>query len=216
MTDAREVVRGSALTPAAAPPGLRRSGSRAVAREKIDALTRLLDDQAPDEVEDLRRLLSDTETLRSTRRGSSVLDESLWGPSPSREDIAAGVVADLRRRFAGRRSMEEVSLSRTEVAELLAISPQAVTDALEARRLLGVRRGRSWLIPAWQLDAEAERGLLPGIGALAEAFPGGLVTLSAWVVQPHVDLDGRSPRDAMALGDGERVTALARSLNAAG
>lgn len=216
MTRARELVRSSAPSPTPAASNQRRSGSRAVTREEIDALVRLLDDRAPDEIEDLRRLLGDTETLHSAGRGSAVLDESLWGPSPSREDIAAGVVADLRRRFARRRSMEEVSLSRTEVAELLAISPQAVTDALEARRLLGLRRGRSWLIPTWQLDAEAERGILPGISALADVFPGGLVTLSTWVVQPQVDLGGRSPRDAMALGDGERVTALARSLTAAG
>ncbi len=145
-----------------------------------------------------------------------MLDVALWGAAPSREDIGAGVLANLRKQFAGRLALEQASVSRAEAAELLGTSEQAVTDALVARRLLGFKRGRRWLIPAWQLDPEAERGVLPGLGELAEAFPGGVVALSRWAVRSSPDLGGRSPRDMLAKGELQAVVGLARTVTAAG
>jgi hypothetical protein len=87
---------------------------------------------------------------------------------------------------------------------------------LESRRLLGFRRDRRWLIPAWQLDAEAERGVLPGLGAVQQAFPGGVVALSAWVSKASVDLAGASPREALTRGQVAEVIEVARNLTAAG
>ena len=214
MNHTREVEPGNTLTAASVTP--HRSRSRSATRGQIDAVVRLLDNRAPGEVENIRKLLADTEASPTGRGGPPSLDEDLWGPSFSREDVAAGEMANLRKQFIRRRAVEDVSLSRSQVAELLGVSAQAVTDALEARRLLGLRRGRSWLIPAWQLDAEAERGFLPGIATLAADFPGGLLALSEWVVRPHVDLDGVSPRDTMSSGDVARVLALARSLTGMG
>jgi len=144
------------------------------------------------------------------------LDATLWGAEPNREQAAAGVLANLRKQFAGRQVLEGNSVSRAEAAELLGTSDQAVTDALEARRLLGFKRGRRWLIPAWQFDPEAERGVVPGLGELAAAFPGGLVALSGWVTRTSPDLDGRTPREALAKGDEEAVMRLAGTVTAVG
>lgn len=171
-------------------------------------MTQLLMDATPAEVD---RVLAATKAA-----SNETLDTALWGPSPTRGETAAGVVANLRKQFDARRALEAMSLSRASVAELLGVSDQAVTDALESRKLLGLKRGRRWAIPAWQLDAEAERGVLPGLDDLAAVFPGGLVALSAWVTRPSPDLGGRTPRDALARGDLKSVVRLAGGLTAAG
>lgn len=107
-------------------------------------------------------------------------------------------------------------MSRTEAAALLGISDQAVTGALEAQRILGFKRGRRWLLPAWQFDPEAERGVLPALGQLAAVFPGGVVSLSGWATRPHPDHAGRTPRDALAQGEADAVLRSARMVTAAG
>lgn len=144
------------------------------------------------------------------------LDESLWGRQPSREDAAAGVLANVRLQFESRRVVEQASATRAQTAVLLGISEQAVTDLLEARRLLGLKQGRRWLIPVWQLDAGTERGVLPGLDRVDALFPGGLVALSGWATTPSPDLDGRTPAEALARGAVDRVSLLAHSLTAAG
>jgi len=94
---------------------------------------------------------------------SQDLDPALWGGAPRPTEVLSAELANLRKEFSARKELEGRSLARAEVAELLGTSDQSVTDALESRRLLRFRRGRRWLIPAWQLDAEAERGVLPGL-----------------------------------------------------
>lgn len=154
--------------------------------------------------------------LEATDAPEQTLDPALWGPAPRREDIATARMANLRKQFVARRALEEASVSRAEAAELLGTSDQAITTALEARRLLGFKRGRRWMIPAWQFDADAERGVLPGLNALADAFPGGVIALSAWATRPSPDLAGRPPRDVLARGRVESVVRVARTLTAAG
>ena len=144
------------------------------------------------------------------------LAPELWGATVTDEQAAKGAVENLRLQFRARRALEAASLSRQDIADLLGITPQAVTDHLEAGRLLGLKRGRTWLIPAWQLHVDAERGYLPGLGQLATAFPGGLTDLSGWVTRPSVDLQDRTPREALARGETSNVIATAQALTAAG
>lgn len=172
------------------------------------AVTQLLRDAPAAEVD---RLLTAT-----SGAAGQALDAALWGPTPSREQAAAGVLANLRKQFAGRRALEGESVSRAEAAELLGTSEQAVTDGLEARRLLGFKRGRRWLIPAWQFDPEAERGVLAGLAELAGVFPGGVVALSGWVTRSSADLAGRRPRDVLADGGTQAVLQVARTVTSAG
>ena len=80
----------------------------------------------------------------------------------------------MRKQFAERAALDEqASVSRAEAARLLGTSEQAVTGALAAGRLLAFKRARRWLIPAWQLDPEAERGVLAGLGELGRSLQWG-------------------------------------------
>ena len=178
------------------------------ARQAKAAVALLLRDAPEAEVE---------RVLATTHHGDEQsLDAALWGPKPSSEQATAGVLANLRKQFAGRRTLEDESVSRAEAAALLGISDQAVTGALEAKRILGFKRGRRWLLPAWQFDPEAERGMLPALGELAAVFPGGVVSLSAWATRPHPDHAGGTPRDALAKGKADAVLRSARMVTAAG
>lgn len=144
------------------------------------------------------------------------LDSALWGPTPSPEEVGAGLTANLLHQFAARRKLEEASVSRSEAADLLGITPQAVTGYIGDCRLVAFRRGREWFIPAWQFDPDSTLGVLGGIDTLVRVFPGGAVRLSGWATRPNVDLDDATPRDVLARGDVETVVGIAGSLTAAG
>ena len=111
--------------------------------------------------------------------------------------------------------MIEASLTRTETAELLDISEQAVLDRLEAGDLIGLKKGREWRLPAWQFNPDAERGFVPGLARLREVFPGGAVSLTEWAVAPNVELDGSTPADELAAGHVEDVVRVAHTGTAA-
>jgi hypothetical protein len=143
------------------------------------------------------------------------LDESLWGGAPSAAEVRTAALQALKDDFVARRELLYVSLSRTEVAELLGISSQAVLDRLRHGDLVGLKEGREGRIPMWQVNASAERGLLPGIADLRRVFPGGVVALSRWAVTPNVDLGDMTPADALAAGRVQDVVAVATTTTAA-
>lgn len=194
--------------PSLAAPGVAGSVSL-LAPKQVRAMTKVLLESDPEEV---ARIVAAVELQES----SHDLDPALWGGAPRPSEVLSAELANLRKEFSPRKDLEGRSLSRAEVAGLLGTSDQAVTDALEGRRLLGFRRGRRWLIPAWQLDAEAERGVLPGLREVQQAFPGGVVALSAWVSKASSDLKGASPREALVRGQVAEVVEVARNLTAAG
>lgn len=146
---------------------------------------------------------------------AEALDESLWGAGPSAAQLRSAALQGLKDDFVGRRDLLSVSLSRSEVAELLGVSPQAVLDRLRDGDLVGLKDGREWRIPMWQVNAGAERGFVPGIAELRRVFPGGVVALSRWATTPNVDLDGMAPADILAAGRVEDVIAVAGALTAA-
>jgi excisionase family DNA binding protein len=137
------------------------------------------------------------------------LDESLWGNAPSTAKLRTAALQALKDDFTARRELLHASLSRAEAAELLGISNQAVLDRLTNGDLVGLKDGRAWRIPMWQVNAGAERGFLPGIAELREVFPGGVVSFSEWAVAPNVDLGGMTPADALAAGHVQDVIAVA-------
>jgi excisionase family DNA binding protein len=143
------------------------------------------------------------------------LDESLWGPGPSTQDVRTAALQGLKEAFVGRRELLDTSLSRTEAAELLGVSSQAVLDRLTDGELIGLKDGREWRIPMWQLHAGAPRGFLPAIAELRRVFPGGLVALSRWATTPHADLGDLTPADALAAGRVDQVIAAATAATAA-
>ncbi len=144
------------------------------------------------------------------------LDERFWGPMPDSVTAAEAVVADLTDQFAQRRELAANSISRDAAAELLGISPQSVTDKLESRKLVGIKVGREWRLPRWQFDPDNTTGALADLDVLQAAFPGGPVSLSRWIMRPHPEFDGRTPREETIAHGSESVIKVARTLTAAG
>ncbi|TDK88370.1 DNA-binding protein [Mycobacterium paragordonae] len=144
------------------------------------------------------------------------LDESFWGPAPDSVTASKAVFADLTDQFAQRRRLAADSISRDEAAELLDVAAQSVTAKLATRKLVGMKIGREWRLPVWQFEPEAPSGVLPDLDQLQAAFPGGLISLSRWMLCGHAEFDGRTPRDEMLLHGSAPVIAVARALTAAG
>ena len=177
--------------------------------EAASAMKRLLTEASLDELREI------VELADLTPQGEDA-ETSPWGPPPTPDQLADAVLVNTRKSFAARRDVEQASLPRSAVAAALGTSATAVTDRLEAGKLVGLKRGREWLIPSWQLDADSRDGLLPGLVELIATFPGGPVSLSAWVKKPAVDLDGQTPHEALSKGRVDEVVRLARQLSAAG
>jgi hypothetical protein len=144
------------------------------------------------------------------------LDERFWGPAPDSVTAAEAVVADLTDQFAQRRDLAASSISREAAAKLLSISPQSVTDKLESRKLVGIKVGREWRLPRWQFDPDNTTGVLPDLDLLQAAFPGGPVSLSRWIMRPHPEFDGHTPREEAIAHGSASVIGIARALTAAG
>jgi hypothetical protein len=150
--------------------------------------------------------------IKPTRRPKTrALDEALWGPAPSDAEVRRAAAENLAMGVARRDAVLESSLTRAEVAERLGKTAQAVSAMLERGALLGLKAGREWRIPPWQLDPGLSDGVLPGIAQLADAYRDGIVSLTEWTQRPNADLDDATPRDALARGRVDEVVAAARS-----
>ncbi len=143
-------------------------------------------------------------------------DETLFSPAPDETETAAAHLKQLTLTFTRRLEVANASLTCEQVADLLGVSRRTVLSWLRAGDVVGIRDGRGWMLPRWQFQTNRKRGLLPGIGDVADAFAGGVVALSIWMGAPSVELDGRTPRDVLASGHVERVRRLASALTAAG
>ncbi len=139
------------------------------------------------------------------------LDRDVWGTKPSARQVRGAAAKNLSTAVARRRRVIDASDSRRGVAEALGKSEQAVSAMLERQALLGLKVGREWRIPGWQMAPELPTGILPGLRELATAHVDGVVSLSEWVWRPNPDLDGLTPRDALLRGAVAEVVAAARS-----
>jgi len=182
-----------------------RSEDKARLRAELEALVNEADDS------ELARL-----EAAATAAPGDGLDERFWGPAPDSVTAAEAVVADLADQFAQRRDLAANSIGRAAAAELLSISPQSVTDKLESRKLIGIKVGREWRLPRWQFDPDNVTGALPDLDVVQAAFPGGLVSLSRWIMRPNPEFDGRTPREELVAHGSASVIKVARALTAAG
>jgi hypothetical protein len=126
---------------------------------------------------------------------------------------AVGVpAADLNRQPSqglvdqAARLLEEnsLALSAPAAAELLGRSVIRIRGAIADGSLYGVKVGRSWLVPLWQLD---QANVLPHLRKVIAAIPEGTsaVTLERVMTQPSEELyiDGQpvSPRNWLLAGN---------------
>jgi excisionase family DNA binding protein len=206
---------------------LRRTGLAIVA---VDAVVDSLPSDSADNMSDYRQLrasvaavVNDANDSQRDRLQAVVtadphdgLEEKFWGPGPDSVTASKAVFADLSDQFAQRRQLAAESISRDEAAELLGIAAQSITAKLAAHKLVGIKVGREWRLPTWQFDADNPSGVLPDLDVLQAVFPGGVVSLSKWILRRQPEFDGRTPREELALHDGAPVIALARGLTAGG
>lgn len=138
------------------------------------------------------------------------LDRDAWGTIPPARRVRAAAAQNLSTAIARRQAVLDDSVSRRDVASALGKSEQAVSAMLGRQALLGLKVGREWRIPSWQMAPELTMGILPGVRELAAAYLDGLVSLSGWVQRPNPDLGGVTPRDALLRGAVDEVVAAAR------
>lgn len=144
------------------------------------------------------------------------LPEDLWGPEPTPAQMArveaALDVADRERRAA----VAAQSVTLSEAADRVGWSRRQLQAALDAGDLLFLPDRTGPLVPTWQLVEGSPGRVLPGIARLARTFTRNVVPLTLWMLRPSPDLGRRTPRQALADGDVDKVVDLARTLTAAG
>lgn len=151
------------------------------------------------------------DAVRVERHADREPDRDVWGANPSARQVRAAAAQNLSAAIALRRRVLDDSISRREVANALGKSEQAVSAMLERQALLGLKVGREWRIPRWQMAPGLPTGILPDMRELATAYLDGVVSLSGWVQRPNADLDGATPRDALLRGAVDEVVAAART-----
>jgi hypothetical protein len=164
-----------------------------------------LADIGPAGVDDPAGALSegDAEALRAVGADLSPRRRREGDPRSSGAAAAVAVLAD--------------ALTVSQVAERLGIDPSRVRHRLADGGLVGIKRGRGWLVPAWQFGPDGAP--LPGLTAvapsLAQLHP---VVAASFAATPQPELTGpggrpQSPREWLAgAGDPRPVAALARDL----
>lgn len=171
----------------------RKAVSKVVGREPTDELSAVAAEDVP----------------RAAARGGDG-----WGPAISAEEATELEQANLQLQVEQRREQLQVSLSRAQAADVLGISAQTVSERVAQHKLVGLKDGREWRFPAWQFTPDNAEAVLPGLGRLVDAFPGGVVSLSRWMTRPNDNFGGRTPAQEM-VRDRDRVFMIVDTLAAA-
>lgn len=105
-------------------------------------------------------------------------------------------------------------LSHADTLALTGWSKQALSQAVRTHRVLRVldENGTAAYVAAGFDDDHPARplpGIKPVLTAWSAADPRGWAAAS-WLASPQVELDGRTPRDALLAGDTTTVSELAR------
>jgi hypothetical protein len=104
------------------------------------------------------------------------------------------------------------SLTVPELARRLSVDQSSVRQRLVAQRLYGIKAGKGWRIPLFELD-DSGTGLVPGLHLVAPHWAGAHpVEVAEWFTQPHLDLEGpneepASPRAWLLAGGNPRIVA---------
>lgn len=169
--------------------------------ERVTDLTKRLQYAADDDAVAIEAaVLSAAAT--ATRRRPGVLPPAVRSHSPER--VAKARARTLAAYLDVRRELVADSLSTTEVARRLAISPAAVTKRRTAGRLVAFRFRGDWRYPSWQF---ADGALVAGVVEAWQALPklADEVATVRWFVLPSRHLGDRTPVDALRAGDATAV-----------
>lgn len=172
----------------------------------------LVDPLAQRIIETLRQVLTGAsiETLKeaaaaATGAGSiAVLVSHLSETSPALAAADPEAAAIARAVVVKQRLLAETpSYTTSEVAQLLAISSEAVRKQRISQKLLAIEHASDWYFPAWQFTTD---GVLPGLKEVLEAMP----VKSAWVrlelfTSPIESLDSKTIIDLLRSGSVEDI-----------
>lgn len=170
------------------------------ARLVADAVGELAPAGSDDPAAELSR--ADAEALRAV--GADIAPRRRREADPRAEGAAAGV------------ALLATALTVADAAARLGVDASRIRHRLAAGALLGLKRGRSWVLPAWQFALDG--GVLPGLGDVATALRQLPAVVAAGFVttpQPELRIGGRArtPRDwLLAGGDPAPVGELAAAL----
>jgi hypothetical protein len=169
--------------------------------ERVGDLTRRLQYAGEDDAVAIEAAVV-ASAATATRRRPTALPAAIRSHPPAR--VAAARARTLEAYLEARHELVGDSLSTTEVARRLAISPAAVTKRRVGRRLVAFRHRGDWRYPAWQFEDGA---LLPGVVEAWLALPRHADELRSvrWFVLPSRSLGGRTPVDALRAGEADAV-----------
>jgi excisionase family DNA binding protein len=129
-----------------------------------------------------------------------------------------GVASPLAKTAADYAALLATSLTVSELADRLGVDVSRVRQRLTQHTLYGIKDGKVWRIPRFQLD-DAGQVLIPGLHRVAPHWVGvHPIEVMRWFTLPHVDLAGLeeqsvSPRDWLLTGgDFGVIAALAEEL----
>lgn len=197
----QRLIKNRKVTFAPMPAPAPNNGSDAL----LPALTELLSEANSDEVA----------RIASAVTADDDLDEAAWGPGPAAAESFEAVVGDLHDQYAARKALADSGLTCKHAASLLGVREQAITAKIDEGKLIGLKCGREWRLPMWQFVPDNAAGIVPALDALQKVFPGGPVSLSAWMLAPSVEFDGRTPLQEVLAHGPERVIDHAARLTAA-
>ena len=123
-----------------------------------------------------------------------------------------GAESPLARTAAEYAAVLAASVSVPELAERLHVDESSVRQRLVAHRLYGIKVGKGWRVPLFELD-DTGQALVAGLHLVAPHWAGAHpVEVAQWFTQPHVDLVGPgdepvSPRAFLLAGGNPRSLA---------
>jgi Rv2175c C-terminal domain of unknown function/Helix-turn-helix domain len=167
--------------------------------------------------EELADLAVDTELAVGPEGRESAGASVLTGEAlPTRADVAAAHLRNVRRAFVQRRQLLADSLTVREVSELLGIGRQSLHDRLRAASLLAVKDRGQWRFPLWQFDPDGPDGILDGLPETLRSLRGPVSDLGKvrWFLSPKDALEGQTPLDALRAGQADAVIRAAQALGA--
>lgn len=152
----------------------------------------------------VHRLL--TETLRRVD-GHGVLDSELWGEPPDQTQVVQRSLVAMLDALALEREVAAEALSVSDVAHRAGADRAEIWARVGRRELFTIGGTDGPRIPEWQAEVPSD-----AIRALAEAYPGDIVSLTLWIDRPNDLLGGSTPRQVLARGAVDEVRMAAQAI----
>jgi hypothetical protein len=161
---------------------------------------------------ELDQIRDDGAAWSDDEQESNPMVAELFGPPPTQERME-----EVRASMASlRKAAEERALRRcvqvNDSRARFTVWKRRVLRRIRRGRLVALRRDNTYYVPEWQFR---QGGLLPGVDHVIAAWRGSVLELAGWGERPSVDLDDRTPAQALADGDVRAVLELEAAIVAA-